>query len=849
MPQPLSIKAKISITILSVGICAAALYFNWPSIVPCSLFTLLMVASYVINRRSGSIVYAGILNWIMITGIMVAGPMLFADFPMVRWVIGLTGYTITTLLLYSLSKQVVDLKNLRQSEERLELAIDAITAGLWDWNLSDGDKRWWSARYYELLGYAPNEIEASGANLKAMTHPDDIELAARTQTNYLQKEEKFEIEQRYKTKNGEYKWFLVNGQVKFNDKGQPARMIGSIIDIDEKKRAQELIVEQAALIETIPHAIVYGDSNLNIYHMNKAAEKAFGVNIEHVKGKRLLEVVPYETTGQTAEEVRSKMFGAEGAWRGEVVFHKKDGSKLITLASARIITNAKGEFTGWVGIYTDISELKATQERLQLAIEGTAAGIWDWIDIDADAEWWSTRFYQLLGYEQGEITPAVSTFRQILHPDDFAETIKKQENHFNNRGRFEMEYRLKTKEGLYKWFLGSGQAKFNAEGKPTRMVGSIIDINERKQAENAIQEYASLIKMMPDGVVRVAKSRMVVSVNDNAQKMFEATEEEMMGRPLDDFINMNILGTTREQVWTDIWTKGFWRGEVEITTRSGKKHLLLVNIKANDRQDGTEPTWVGVYTDISLLRLNEELHNVLKRLEDNNRYLEQFAYISSHDIKAPIIAVDGLVDLMYKTNAVKEDQIQILDMLKSTTSQMQRTNHSLNSILKLRKNLLTKSEEDAHSASLQLIMDDIMATLKPNIEAADATVNIDLNGYGDMLFPYVHLKSVLYNLISNAIKYRDPAKPLIVNVKAKHEAGNMYTFMVEDNGLGMDLGRNREKLYGIFKRFHSHVEGSGVGLHIVKSIIEAHEGTIEVKSAPGTGTRFDFTFNQSNIVQ
>lgn len=842
MPKSFFTRSIIITTSISILVTGLVIYYNLKGVVPASIYTVLLVASYAFDRRRRNIIVAAAVNFLMMTLIVVTGTQLNENFHIVRWVASMIGYSSVAALLLYLSRQVSDLRQIKKSEERMELALDGITAGLWDWKIEEGDKRWWSPRYYELLGYEPGEIEANAQTLADMTHPVDFQLAKKTLDKHLQSPRKFEIEQRYKTKGGEYKWFLVHGQTKFNKEGKPVRMIGSIIDIDDKKRSQQLIEQQAALIQIIPHAIIYGDKNLNVNHINETAEELFEIKKEAIIGKRLTEMINYEVVGQTPQQVLHTMRDQNSPWKGEVVFTLHNGKKKNLLASARMIFNKDGEVEGWVGIYTDITSLKIAQERLQLATEGTAAGIWDWPDVSKDEEWWSPRFYQLLGYEEGEIAPALSTFQSLLHPDDVAPTLHLLDEHFKQRRRFEIEYRLRTKSGEYKWFLGSAQAKYNPNGQPERLVGSIIDIDERKRAEKMIADYAELVRMMPDGVIRVSKSRKIVSANENAQRLFEATETQMKGKDFTDFVSMNILGTTRDAVWNNIWANGFWRGEVEVTARSGKQSLLLVNIKATETEGDGEPTWLGIYTDISMLRLNEELNIALHKLEENNKYLEQFAYISSHDIKAPVIALEGLVDLLDKAEGIKDEQRQLLQMIKRTTQQMQRTNQSLNSILRLRKNLTDTSAEGGEPVRLQIIMEDVLATLEPQIKEAGGVLNTDMLEVQHIMFPYMHFKSVMYNLISNAIKYRHPDKELQILVSAHELYQGVYLFNVQDNGLGIDLGRNKDKVFGIFKRFHDHVEGSGVGLHIVKSIIQAYGGNIKIESEPNKGTKISFTF-------
>ena len=139
----------------------------------------------------------------------------------------------------------------------------------------------------------------------------------------------------------------------------------------------------------------------------------------------------------------------------------------------------------------------------------------------------------------------------------------------------------------------------------------------------------------------------------------------------------------------------------------------------------------------------------------------------------------------------------------------------------------------------------MLAGLQHDIEQANATVVVELNELADVHFQYVYVKSIFYNLLNNAIKYRDPARQLKITAEAHKMADGRVRFVISDNGLGIDLKKNKGKMFGIFKRFHTHVEGTGVGLHIVKSIVDEYNGTIEVEITQGEGTRFVIEFDDN----
>jgi PAS domain S-box-containing protein len=183
-------------------------------------------------------------------------------------------------------------------------------------------------------------------------------------------------------------------------------------------------------------------------------------------------------TNQIVSEYRIKHKNNNWIWVEERTFIKR---------------NDDGEITFFEGIVTDITARKLAENKLldselryELAVKSTAAGVWEWINIEEGIVWWSAKYYELLGYKDQEIKASYEAFLEMLHPDDmprFEETIKK---HAEDNEPYMIEYRIRTKNGDYKWFLASGQTSRDSNGKPLKMVGSIIDIHHKKINEELL---------------------------------------------------------------------------------------------------------------------------------------------------------------------------------------------------------------------------------------------------------------------------------------------------------------------------------------------------------------------------
>jgi signal transduction histidine kinase len=146
------------------------------------------------------------------------------------------------------------------------------------------------------------------------------------------------------------------------------------------------------------------------------------------------------------------------------------------------------------------------------------------------------------------------------------------------------------------------------------------------------------------------------------------------------------------------------------------------------------------------------------------------------------------------------------------------------------------------------IINSVVAGLRADAENAGATLNIDFKSVYEDQFPLVYMQSVFHNLLTNAIKFRDAKRPLVISFEGKKLGDNTFRFTITDNGLGFDAERVKGKLFGIFKRFHAQIEGTGIGLHITKSIVDAYGGNITVNSKPGDGATFVITLKNPILV-
>ena len=237
---------------------------------------------------------------------------------------------------------------------------------------------------------------------------------------------------------------------------------------------------------------------------------------------------------------------------------------------------------------------------------------------------------------------------------------------------------------------------------------------------------------------------------------------------------------------------------------------------------------------------NEELGETNRQLTRTNVDLDTFVYTASHDLKAPITNIESIVLALRDTlpEGVQQDEVvaHLLDLLNQTVARFQVTIGQLTDISRLQ----LAHTGPAEPVNLAAVVEAVRLDLLPALAAAGAQLTVAVASELLVSFSPANLRSIVYNLLSNALKYRAPDRPARVHVHAAQtETGVVLT--VQDNGLGMSETQQRQ-LFGLFQRLHTHVEGTGVGLYISKRLIENAGGTIAVQSQPNAGTTFTVTF-------
>jgi signal transduction histidine kinase len=252
------------------------------------------------------------------------------------------------------------------------------------------------------------------------------------------------------------------------------------------------------------------------------------------------------------------------------------------------------------------------------------------------------------------------------------------------------------------------------------------------------------------------------------------------------------------------------------------------------RDESGNPTRVdGITQDISSFKKAEaEKNKLIRQLNQQIEDLRHFSYVISHNFRAPIARILGLVSIIDMESITNKTLKEIIEQIDYSTKQVDEIIFDLNKVLEIR-DLMNVTYEDVN---FQEAFEQAKEMLRKEIESSQVVFSVNFEVSSIYSFKsYIH--SIMFNLLSNAIKYQSPQRILKIDILTQRK-GNKTMLIIKDNGMGIDLDKYKSKLFQIYQRFHLHVKGKGIGLYLVKSQVESLGGKIEVNSEPEVGTTF-----------
>ncbi|MFY0674409.1 MAG: PAS domain S-box protein [Bacteroidia bacterium] len=595
-------------------------------------------------------------------------------------------------------------------------------------------------------------------------------------------------------------------------------------------------------------SVVDIDSNTSV-RVNNAKLKLLGYTKEEYlglsPGLTLAEVQFDNVSREVYAESTTKEILEKGSFEGKIILKAKNGKRVYAEISSFLHKTHAGEKFIY-SIVKDVSEtilqneiLNEQNDLLNSIFEKSEVGIILYDNKQRKIVRLNKKYTDITGYEKGD----------ILHLDGQLNTFPK----FQIGGERTQDKLKKLREDLQKsgkvahktWHLKKDGSQFLGKFVTIRLPGAqdhlnltlFEDITEEYRREREVEEseerFRRFAENSPNVIFKLelGESPRLAYVSPVVERVFGYSTSSLIDHYLnlqDFLVDPNVIDQFRHQLSSGAKFSNFI---CQIKKSNGRPlwcDVKVVPLYFNGKVKSLE----GVITNIDKLKKSEQyLIEKSAELETKNKELEQFTYIASHDLRAPVVNMTTLLEMLEK-ESVGSFNNEIIDRIETTASKMYSTLHDLIDVIALDKRTTSAYEK----LDIAELCNDIRSQLSEEIYNSKAIIEAN---YKVSKFKYVrvHLKSILQNLITNSIKYRSEERTLRINLTTeKHKNYLLITYT--DNGRGIDLKKFGDRIFGMFQVFHEDKNGKGLGLYIVKRQIESLGGKIEVASTLGLGTTF-----------
>jgi PAS domain S-box-containing protein len=455
----------------------------------------------------------------------------------------------------------------------------------------------------------------------------------------------------------------------------------------------------------------------------------------------------------------------------------------------------------------------------------------------------NSRVEELTGFSANEFLSQKINFCDLYHPSDQERIRIEIEHAIAQERNFSIEYRLRHTSDTWRFVKEDGTPVIQEDGSIT-LEGFIIDITAQKNAEKELLKVAKENYRLFNTSVNL---NSIAGYDGYFKKLSPAWEQllgwtdlELKAKPFVEFVHPEDIEATQQMVRSISEGNDLHHFENRYRCKDGSYRWLLWSSATDVKNQLMYASAIDITerkkSEEELLRSKQNLEAIAIKLQEQNRQLDEFAHIISHNLRSPVGNIKALISLLDAKSSLLDYQ-QIFEKIKTVSSNLGETMNELMETLKVK----TDTEIPRVEIRFKEIFDKVIQSLEGELIHRSASVSFDFNDAPKIYYSKAYLESIFQNLLTNALKYSSPKrKPEIKVTTATVDSG--IELRVQDNGLGIDMEKYGSKLFGLHKTFHVHQDAKGVGLFLVKTQVEALGGSITAESEIDKGTTFIIRF-------
>ncbi|GAA4367240.1 hypothetical protein GCM10023185_38950 [Hymenobacter saemangeumensis] len=546
--------------------------------------------------------------------------------------------------------------------------------------------------------------------------------------------------------------------------------------------------------------------------------------------------------------VRFQQSLAEGsAWEALYRIRRADGEYRWCQTKVQPSLGTDGQVDGYSGATVEIheqyeltSQLARREEEFRFLAESIPQLVWT-VEADGKVAFVNQRWVDYTGQDLAQTQDL--GWGDVLFPEDRDYTVARFTESLASGQPFGIENRMRNRaDGQYRWFLHRGVPLFNEQGELLRWFGTSTDVHEQHGLQERLRESEAQFRVLANAIPQLAwmtdQTGFITWFNQGWYDYTGTTPEEVHGWGWEKVHHIDHVGHVVAS-WKQCLESGIpWEMTSPLRKHTGEYEWFLTRAIPIRDDSGRIIRWFGTNTNVHAMReLQLRLEQQNAALLRTNQDLDNFVYTASHDLKQPINNMAGIFEELTRTAYFRDpDAIKLITYFERALKQIYGTIADLSAIVQAQRQ---QGEVEAVEVPLAALTAEVINSVHDQVKQLGATFELDFDTFPNLRMVRPNLQSLLYNLISNSLKYAVPGRPPHIQIACRPDAATGRPVLtVTDNGLGIDMERFGPQLFQLFRRFHTHVEGSGMGLYLVNRMVQNHGGRLEVESTVGEGSTF-----------
>lgn len=690
-----------------------------------------------------------------------------------------------------------------------------------------------------LMGYKVDDLV--GQNAFDLIHPEDLPAVLEAFEQIAHCEKMLIKPFRYKSKNNEWRWLecTCSNQTKNQAiKGYVTNSRDITETIDEKTQKDLHQAYYKSLFEEHPDAVFSLDTNGNFKSVNKQFCRILGLPEDVIISTQFTEFIHPLDARQLFSLFESTVAGASQTTELKV-FDTSKNIKIVHLTLLPVYFN--GQVVAVQGIAEDITNdvnsqnvISENLEQFRKIFESVTE---PFFALDAD---WNYTFTNKA----------------------YCDWMQQSQENFTGANIWEL-YPSTKKSAFYKKCIQvaqTGKTEYLEEVYPSEnnitlrysifpFDGGIaihfVDITSQSALKRELEKLSLVASKTSNGVIIMDPQGRIDWVNDGFTRLTGYSKEEALGAiPSKLLQGPETDPETSVRVREKYADQVYFKEELINYRKDGQKYWVGIDVTPIKDATGELINYIAIQSDITEKKNAEaKLIKLADDLFKQNINLQQFTYMVSHNLRAPVANALGLTRLIHKVEVGSPQFNSILEKLDTSIIQLDGVIKDINSILTIKDADRTLPRENVNLLS---ITQEVLSPFQDELVAINSTLELDINSSYKMLSNKAYLYSIIQNLISNAIKYRSPNRALKLTLRVEKDVRG-YIYTVSDNGLGLEMDVVKKQMFKLYKRFHPETHGKGIGLFLVKTQVETIGGKILVESKPDVGTTFKLLLGAKHV--